>query len=204
MQSKERGRLRYAVNPTTSENEQESSDKASHDDEQECLCNMAPTSNWRETSMPAHWRNSAWIVRGTATRTMYSQAARRKQQLSYLATTHFMGLAIPTPKRIASLLSISIIFGIMLMTMKQITNYIIPEHDPLCPSPSIKVQSNVQISYSVTEKKQDLSYDGPCNFVFHKILASNSNIHSCLSVTFARHLCHKDTLSLLLEKHLCI
>lgn len=32
MQSEERGRLRYTVNPTTSENEQES-DKASHDDE---------------------------------------------------------------------------------------------------------------------------------------------------------------------------
>lgn len=31
------------------------------------------------------------------------QAARRKEQLSYLATTHVMGLTIPTPKRTASL-----------------------------------------------------------------------------------------------------
>lgn len=31
------------------------------------------------------------------------QAARRKKQLSYLATTHVMGLTIPTPKRTASL-----------------------------------------------------------------------------------------------------
>lgn len=137
MQSEERRRLRYAVNPTTSENEQEESDKASHDDEQACLCYMAPTSNPRETSMPvccqACWHNWDWIVGGTPTHRMYSQAARRKQQLSYLATTYIMGLAIPTPKRIASLLgsAFSIIFGIMLMTMKQRTNYIIPERDPL-------------------------------------------------------------------------
>lgn len=156
MQSEERGRLRYTVNPTASENEQES-DEASHDDEQEYLCNMALTSNPREISMPACcqacWHNRDWIAGGTPAHGMYAQAARRKQQLSYLATTYITGLAIPTPKRIASLLgsAFSIIFGIMLMTMEQRTNYIIPECDPLCPSPSSKVQNNVQISYSITE-----------------------------------------------------
>jgi len=70
-------------------------------------------------------------VGGTPTHRMYSQAARRKQQLSYLATTYIMGLAIPTPERIARQLgsTFPIIFGITLMTVKEGTNYIPPERD---------------------------------------------------------------------------
>lgn len=138
MQREERGRLGYAVNPITSENEQDR-EKASHDDEQECLCTMALTSNLRETPVPAccHacWHSWDGKVDGTPIHRISSQAARRKQQLSHLAATDIMGLAIPTSKGIASLLgsAFSISFGIMLMTVKQNTSS--QNVTPLVPEP---------------------------------------------------------------------
>lgn len=130
MQSGERGRLRYAVNPSMSDDEQEESDKASHDEEYE----EAPA---RGRYLCQHAARAADITEMELWVALQPTACIHRQEagskLSYLATTRSMGLAIPSPKTFASFLgsTFSITFGITLMTMKQRTNCISPERNSL-------------------------------------------------------------------------